>query len=61
LLDQTLYDIARKNALISCLQQQAQLKMKLEKVEIEWLAVQEQLEILTKVYIPNEFRVTVRG
>ncbi|EGY28581.1 ATPase component of ABC transporter with duplicated ATPase domains [Candidatus Regiella insecticola 5.15] len=50
LLDQTLYDIARKNELISCLQQQAQLKMKLEKVEIEWLAVQEQLEILTKMY-----------
>lgn len=57
LLDQTLYDIARKNELIPRLQKKAQLKMKLEKVEIVWLTMQEQLEILTKVYNPMNFEL----
>ncbi|HFR4113766.1 TPA: ABC transporter ATP-binding protein [Yersinia enterocolitica] len=50
LADSALYDISRKADLTQCLQQQTQVKSKLEETEMQWLDAQEQLENLTKLF-----------
>jgi ATP-binding cassette subfamily F protein 3 len=50
LADSALYDIARKAELTQCLQQQTQVKSKLEQTEMHWLDAQEQLENLTRIF-----------
>ena len=48
LSDAGLYDASRKAELTQCLQTQSQTKSALEDAEMEWLAVQEELEVLTQ-------------
>lgn len=50
LADSALYDMARKADLTQCLQQQIQVKSKLEETEMQWLDAQEQLEDITKQF-----------
>ena len=50
LADSALYDISRKADLTQCLQQQTQVKSKLDETEMQWLDAQEQLENLTKLF-----------
>lgn len=48
LSDAGLYDASRKAELTQCLQTQSKTKAALEDAEMEWLAVQEELEVLTQ-------------
>lgn len=57
LADVTLYDMARKTDLTLCLQQQTQAKIKLEKVEIDWLDAQEKLELMTQKFAAEQKKV----
>ena len=50
LADSALYDISRKADLTQCLQQQTQVKSKLDETEMQWLDAQEQLDNLTKQF-----------